>query len=376
MPKTYAFVVRRLATLGLTPFARGGQIKNKNIEKAQVVELKKQEVPLSPFAFRVLTPDSKEIMYVNQMRAPTADTLLPPPRNSKLLLLGAGESGKSTIFRQMKLLYGKPFTDEELRNMIPVVHANILSNFLLVLNNAAPKGIAIGPSELADKFMQTVDEESVIDEALAANIKALWADPGVQRVWSERSTFQVLDSLEHYLVPETLDLIASKDYLPTQADILHARVRTSGIVEEKYIIDGVAFTMFDVGGQRNERKKWIHAFDGVTAVIFVAALNEYDLVLYEDNRTARMAESVKLFDEIANSQWFSKTSIILFLNKVDLFNAKLWRVPYRLAGVRNDDFLGPYAEDVGDREDMKDEVIQVRLPCACARAGVAHACTS
>jgi len=228
--------------------------------------------------------------------------------------------------------------------MIPVVHANILSNFLLVLNNAAPKGIAIGPSALADKFMQTVDEESVIDEEMAANIKTLWADPGVQRVWSERSTFQVLDSLEHYLVPETLDLIASKDYLPTQQDILHARVRTSGIVEEKYIIDGVSFTMFDVGGQRNERKKWIHAFDGVTAVIFVAALNEYDLVLYEDNRTARMAESVKLFDEIANSQWFSKTSIILFLNKVDLFTAKLWRVPYRLEGVRNDDFEGPYAE--------------------------------
>ena len=57
---------------------------------------------------------------------------------------------------------------------------------------------------------------------------------------------------------------------------LRTRVRTSGIVEEKYIIDEVTFVMYDVGGQRNERKKWIHCFDNVTAVIFVAAVSEYD----------------------------------------------------------------------------------------------------
>ena len=292
-------------------------LKNRQIDKAQTYELKRQD----------------EII--------------------KLLLLGAGESGKSTIFRQMKLLYGKPFSDEELHNMVPVVHANILSNFITVLQNAAPKGIDIGPKELAEKFLETTDEESTINEQVAASLKTLWADPGLQQVWAQRSSFQVLDSLEHYMLPENIDRICKPNYLPTQDDILHARVRTSGIVEERYEIDGVQFTMFDVGGQRNERKKWIHAFDGVTAVIFVAALNEYDLVLYEDNKTSRIAEAVKLFDEIANSQWFAKTSIILFLNKVDLFITKLWRVPYRLAGVRNDDFAGPYAEDPSaDRDDV------------------------
>lgn len=294
-------------------------IKNKQIEKLQSHELKRQD----------------EVI--------------------KLLLLGAGESGKSTIFRQMKLLYGKKYTDEELRNMIPVVHANILSNILTVLQNAAPKGIDVGPKELVDKFLSTVDEETVITEALASELKSLWADSGLQQVWAQRSSFQVLDSLEHYMEADNIDRIAKKEYLPTEADVLHARVRTSGIVEEKYIIDGVQFTMFDVGGQRNERKKWIHAFDGVTAVIFVAALNEYDLVLYEDNRTARIAEAVKLFDEIANSQWFAKTSIILFLNKVDLFISKLFRVPYRIAGVRNDDFEGPFAQDASVN---RDEAIQ------------------
>ncbi len=40
--------------------------------------------------------------------------------------------------------------------------------------------------------------------------------------------------------------------------------------------------MLDVGGQRSERKKWIHCFEGVTAIIFCVALSEYDLVLAED----------------------------------------------------------------------------------------------
>ena len=69
---------------------------------------------------------------------------------------------------------------------------------------------------------------------------------------------------------------------------------TSGIVEEKYVIDGVEFVMYDVGGQRNERKKWIHCFDNVTAVIFVAAISEYDQVLYEDNTQNRIIEAVNL----------------------------------------------------------------------------------
>lgn len=41
--------------------------------------------------------------------------------------------------------------------------------------------------------------------------------------------------------------------------------------------------MLDVGGQRSERKKWIHCFEGVTAIIFCVAMSEYDLVLAEDD---------------------------------------------------------------------------------------------
>merc|ERR1711916_159161 len=96
---------------------------------------------------------------------------------------------------------------------------------------------------------------------------------------------------------------------------------------------------------RNERKKWIHCFDQVTAVIFVAAISEYDQVLYEDNSMGRMDEAVLLFDEICNSKFFKQTSMILFLNKRDLFREKLLKVPIKVSDgdhERYTNFKGPY----------------------------------
>merc|ERR1712087_99037 len=74
---------------------------------------------------------------------------------------------------------------------------------------------------------------------------------------------------------------------------------------------------------RNERKKWIHCFDNVSAVIFVVGISAYDQVLFEDEKTNRMHEALKLFDETSNSQYFEEISMILFLNKMDLFREKI-----------------------------------------------------
>jgi guanine nucleotide-binding protein G(i) subunit alpha len=135
--------------------------------------------------------------------------------------------------------------------------------------------------------------------------------------------------------------------MPTVEDALRIRVRTSGVVTESYVIDGVKFDMYDVGGQRSERKKWIHCFDDVTAIIFVAAMSEYDQVLYEDATQNRLLEAVKVFGDICNGpcvapclraratqpfctrSMFAETSIILFLNKRDLFQDKIKRVDLR-----------------------------------------------
>ncbi len=265
----------------------------------------------------------------------------------KLLLLGAGESGKSTIFKQMKILFGKHYEEEELKNLAPIVHNNVMQNFLVVLNYAKKQDIQFDNNGELESFINDYNHDTPVTEEVAKRISILWNDSVCQTVWAQRSAFQVLDCLNYYCLPENLKRMSQVNYLPNKMDILQARVRTSGIVEEKYIIDGVQFSMFDVGGQRNERKKWIHCFDGVTAVIFVAAISEYDQMLFEDNKTKRMDEATKLFDEICNSPWFTKTSIILFLNKKDLFEDKLFKIPYKVAGLRNEDFQGPIANDPG-----------------------------
>ena len=41
--------------------------------------------------------------------------------------------------------------------------------------------------------------------------------------------------------------------------------------------------MVDVGGQRSERRKWIHCFENVTSIMFLVALSEYDQVLVESD---------------------------------------------------------------------------------------------
>lgn len=61
----------------------------------------------------------------------------------------------------------------------------------------------------------------------------------------------------------------------------------------------------------------------MTAVIFVAALSEYDQMLFEDSSTNRMVEAVELFNEICNNRNFTQSNMILFLNKKDLFEEKI-----------------------------------------------------
>ena len=92
-----------------------------------------------------------------------------------------------------------------------------------------------------------------------------------------------------------------------------------------------------MGGQRNERKKWIHCFEDVTAIIFFCDASAYNQTLFEDERVNRMHESVTLFEEICNCQWFNDTSIILFLNKSDLFQEKIKKTSLK---VCFDDYEG------------------------------------
>ena len=240
----------------------------------------------------------------------------------KLLLLGAGESGKSTIFKQMRVLFGAPLTEDEKQQITPVVYNNTITSMKILCTETKNMGyddevVAKGKLD----YMLGLDDACEVNEEIGSLIKELWTDPGIVQTWKRRAEFQIVESVKYYF--NEIERIMKDDYVATQQDMLLARVRTSGIVTEKYVIDGVDFEMYDVGGQRNERKKWIHCFDDVTAVIFVAALSEYDQVLFEDATANRMTEAVSLFGELCNNKVFQSSSMILFLNKKDLYEEKI-----------------------------------------------------
>ncbi|XP_076280582.1 G protein alpha i subunit [Lasioglossum baleicum] len=248
----------------------------------------------------------------------------------KLLLLGAGESGKSTVVKQMKIIHETGYNKEECEQYKPVVYSNTIQSLMAIIRAMGQLRIDFvdpGKADIARQFftLASAAEEGELTGELVLLMKRLWQDPGVQLCYTRSREYKINDSAAYYL--NALDRIAQPNYIPTQQDVLRTRVKTTGIVETHFSFKGLHFKMFDVGGQRSERKKWIHCFEGVTAIIFCVALSGYDLVLAEDEEMNRMIESMKLFDSICNSKWFVETSIILFLNKKDLFEEKITRSP-------------------------------------------------
>ncbi|KAJ7718661.1 G-protein alpha subunit [Mycena metata] len=295
-------------------------------------------------------------------------------KECKILLLGSGESGKSTIVKQMKIIHQDGYNEKELREWVGVVRRNAVESAWRVARVVREWGVEgeLGKGEkgggrwegweaegdkgggrgLVDRVLSVeiegksgnvesagagasgstlVSREKGKDSdkgltADAANaIEALWRDPVVAKVLEEHgSEFYLMDSAGYFL--SAIHRLADSDYLPTEEDVLRARLQSTSITETRFTMAGFSIHMFDVGGQRGERRKWIHCFEGVTSIIFCTALSDYDQVLEEEGQT-RMRESLVLFESVLNSPLFLRTAIILFLNKVDVFQEKLGRVP-------------------------------------------------
>nr|AAQ55067.1 rod transducin alpha subunit/green fluorescent protein fusion protein [synthetic construct] len=175
-------------------------------------------------------------------------------------------------------------------------------------------------------------------------IQRLWKDSGIQACFDRASEYQLNDSAGYYL--SDLERLVTPGYVPTEQDVLRSRVKTTGIIETQFSFKDLNFRMFDVGGQRSERKKWIHCFEGVTCIIFIAALSAYDMVLVEDDEVNRMHESLHLFNSICNHRYFATTSIVLFLNKKDVFSEKIKKAHLSICFP---DYNGPNTyEDAGN----------------------------
>ncbi|KAK9302066.1 hypothetical protein QLX08_005802 [Tetragonisca angustula] len=246
-------------------------------------------------------------------------------RELKLLLLGTGESGKSTFIKQMRIIHGSGYSDDDKRGFIKLVYQNIFMAMQSMIRAMDLLKIQYASSSNIEKaeLVRSVDFETVttFESPYVEAIKDLWADSGIQECYDRRREYQLTDSAKYYLLE--IDRVAAPDYLPTEQDILRVRVPTTGIIEYPFDLEEIRFRMVDVGGQRSERRKWIHCFENVTSIIFLVALSEYDQILFESENENRMEESKALFKTIITYPWFQQSSVILFLNKKDLLEEKI-----------------------------------------------------
>ncbi|GCB73140.1 guanine nucleotide-binding protein subunit alpha-13 [Scyliorhinus torazame] len=280
----------------------------------------------------------------------------------KILLLGAGESGKSTFLKQMRIIHGQDFDQKAKEEFRGTIYSNILKGIRVLVDAREKLRIPWGDpgNRQNGEVLMSFDTRALTGAAVGLMetrvflqylpaIRSLWADSGIQNAYDRRREFQLGESVKYFL--DNLERLGDPDYIPTQQDILLARRPTKGIHEYDFEIKNVPFKMVDVGGQRSERRRWFECFDGVTSILFLVSSSEFDQVLMEDRQTNRLSESLNIFETIVNNRVFSNVSIILFLNKTDLLEEKVKTVSIK-------DYFSQYEGNPHELSDVQQFLVQ------------------
>lgn len=292
----------------------------------------------------------------------------------KLLLLGSGESGKSTFAKQLRIIHDHGFRESELTTNRPYVFHNIISAMQTILLAMERLDIKLDNEENNAHYVEIIKKMDILytnlrqhfpddylPEQYVQAIQSLWSDAGVQQAYERRNDYKLSDSAGYFF--QNVTRFGQPGFLPTTEDMLRIRVPTTGVKEHSIKIKSVWFRIVDVGGQRKEKPKWIHCFEGVTSMIFLAALNEYDMFLdpndetsnNDDVRTNRMKDSLALFNVICSIPMLKRSSFILFLNKTDLFEDKIRTHPL---STHFPNYQGPVDDANAAREYIKQMYIE------------------
>lgn len=261
----------------------------------------------------------------------------------KVLLLGSGDSGKSTILKQMRLIHKVPFSPQEIESYRQLVFENLTRGMSYLLDAMLDMELEVEEKNqhYIDFIMNARDlrDREPFPMDYYEPLKSLWQDDIVQKAWQRGNEAALPDNLQYFF--PSLDRLFEPTYQPTEQDIIRCRARTIGITETSFILADNDLRMVDVGGQKSERRKWIHCFQDVTSILFLVSLSGYDQCLVEDKDANQMQDAMTIWDSICHSQWFKQTSIILFLNKDDLFQKKVAK-----SAIKN--FFPDYDGEPGD----------------------------
>ncbi|XP_069122611.1 guanine nucleotide-binding protein G(i) subunit alpha-like [Argopecten irradians] len=242
----------------------------------------------------------------------------------KFLLLGVSESGKTTLFRQMRIIHANGFSMSERQYYKNVIIENLMQYTDNVLRAMLLFGISFD-DETSETYsnlflMRDRRNQELLD--FVVELKYLYCTPGFQACVQRGPDFCLGDGANYLF--QSFDRIASPDFTPTDQDILHASVVTIGVTELIFDFKGHKLSMIDVGGNRSERMKWIHCFENTTAVIFVTAISFYYQIDMSTQQN-KLHESLLVFESLRTNKFLLKQAFILFLNKMDIFKVMIKR---------------------------------------------------
>jgi len=238
----------------------------------------------------------------------------------KIVLLGCGQVGKSTLFKQFQELFA-PCQDRPIHYK-PIIHNNVIASMQSLIR----KGTSLEPScdETVLSSQKTIDawnRDQPLQEAEAKHVDLVWRDPTMQQAWALRDSYQIGDNLEYFA--NKIEELTAPGYVPSVLDQMQAEVRTMGVTKSEFTVLNRKVLLVDVGGQRSERRKWVHEYNEVDCVVFVVNLNGYNRMLWEDSTQNRLLEDLRCFENIINVPLFKNTPFCLIFNFRDLFKPKI-----------------------------------------------------
>uniref|UniRef100_A0A1I8AEI3 G-protein alpha subunit n=1 Tax=Steinernema glaseri TaxID=37863 RepID=A0A1I8AEI3_9BILA len=247
----------------------------------------------------------------------------------RLLLLGAAESGKTTLLEQIRMVCNQDFSEMELFHRKSFIYANIVHSMKCILAFMKKQGMDFANpinKEHADIVTTRLENHYCpFNEEQYRAIESLWKDANVQLAYDRRGEYNLNDSAKYFF--ENLPRINNVEFQPTPQDLIMTYVPTIGVQNVIFSAKNQSFQLFDMGGQKIDRRKWATMYDGIDAIFFCMAISEYDQMMVEDQSTNRLQDSLNLLGKISSEPKFLSTPIFLFLNETDVFYEKLKRVP-------------------------------------------------
>ncbi|KAJ7134018.1 G-protein alpha subunit [Mycena crocata] len=283
-------------------------------------------------------------------------------KKASILILGQADSGKSSLLRNFRLAFTPRQFESERLLWKTVIQLNLIHSARKILNvleqeeqesdspesrNSARNHRRIvqalsaletssrysmggdirsgfrmtvcpgtNPTQV-DQFLRTYQRDIIV-------LSSLWKDSGVRRALDSRKA-RPQDDPGFFL--DDAPRVTADNYIPTNRDIMRAKIRTMGVEEQRFVADsgptlGTEFFIVEVGQTKRKTAVWNFMHDQVQVIMFLAPLVFWQRL--DDNpEVNRVQDSLELWKETVSSQLLARITLILLFNKKDLLQAHI-----------------------------------------------------